>query len=282
MAVQTQWRYCDKCHAMFFDGYADKGHCPAGGGHQAQGFMFGLPHDIPGTPTAQDNWRYCGKCHSMFYDGFADKGHCAAGGGHAASGFMFILPHDIPGTATAQNNWRYCGKCHAMFYDGYADKGSCPAGGGHAASGFMFLLPHDLPGSLDFDFNPIVFGNGVPVGGNSHVTLRSDGSYTFSGHFHDSGGTEYNMAILAGVKDSQNQLYTFQQAGHVSGTFESGSRNFDWNVESQNPKIADNWAFLAAGNTARQTSNANGDFIGLTNSLIGTLGTVLGIIAIAV
>jgi len=29
---------------MFFDGYEQKGRCPAGGGHWAQGYMFVLPH----------------------------------------------------------------------------------------------------------------------------------------------------------------------------------------------------------------------------------------------
>jgi hypothetical protein len=29
---------------MFFDGFPDKGRCPAGGGHQAAGFNFVLPH----------------------------------------------------------------------------------------------------------------------------------------------------------------------------------------------------------------------------------------------
>ncbi|WP_415803174.1 LGFP repeat-containing protein [Cytobacillus oceanisediminis] len=79
---------------MFYDGYPDKGKCPAGGGHQAIGYNFVLPHDVPGTPTAQTDWRYCGKCHAMFYDGYPDKGKCPAGGGHQAIGYNFVLPHD--------------------------------------------------------------------------------------------------------------------------------------------------------------------------------------------
>jgi hypothetical protein len=57
-----------------------------------------------------------------------------------------------------------------------------------------------LPDQLDFDWNPIVFGGGVPVGGYSHVTVRKDGTYTFSGHFHDSGGLEYNMALVWAIR----------------------------------------------------------------------------------
>jgi hypothetical protein len=43
-SIQYHWRYCNNCHVMFYDGYAQKGLCPAGGGHWAQGYMFVLPH----------------------------------------------------------------------------------------------------------------------------------------------------------------------------------------------------------------------------------------------
>lgn len=94
--AQGGWRFCQRCFAMFFDGFPTKGACDAGpGGHSAQGFVFVLPHDIAGTATAQTSWRFCGKCSVMFYDGFDSKGICAGGvGGHNAEGFMFVLPHD--------------------------------------------------------------------------------------------------------------------------------------------------------------------------------------------
>jgi hypothetical protein len=40
--MQDNWRFCNKCHALFFDGYPNKGRCPAGGGHVAQGYNFKL------------------------------------------------------------------------------------------------------------------------------------------------------------------------------------------------------------------------------------------------
>ncbi len=91
--AQINWRYCDKCHAIFFDGYSNKGRCAAGGGHNAQGYRFRLPHDIGGDRNNQDAWRYCQNCHVMFFDGYPNKGNCAAGGGHVAQGYMFVLPH---------------------------------------------------------------------------------------------------------------------------------------------------------------------------------------------
>ena len=79
---QSQWRYCDKCAVLFFNGFPTKGTCPGGGPHNAYGYEFTLPHgnQLTETEKAQANWRYCGKCSSMFYDGFADKAKCAAGG----------------------------------------------------------------------------------------------------------------------------------------------------------------------------------------------------------
>ena len=88
--AQAAWRYCNKCHAMFYAGFPNKGRCPSGGGHRAQGFNFALPHDVPPRGD-QANWRYCGKCHAMFYDGSSNKGRCALSGGHEAQGFNFVL-----------------------------------------------------------------------------------------------------------------------------------------------------------------------------------------------
>ena len=100
MPEQGAWRFCQKCFSMFFDGFPNKGVCAAGGPHQAQGFVFVLPFDVPETPTAQGAWRFCQKCEVMFFDGFPTKGSCPAGGGHQAQGFVFVLPHDLPEIAT--------------------------------------------------------------------------------------------------------------------------------------------------------------------------------------
>lgn len=45
--AQTQWRFCNKCYVMFYDGYQAKGRCTAGDGHSAQGYDFVLPHQRP-------------------------------------------------------------------------------------------------------------------------------------------------------------------------------------------------------------------------------------------
>jgi uncharacterized protein with PIN domain len=143
--AQSDWRFCDKCGVMFFEGFPSKGVCAAGGDHQAAGFNFVLPHDVPETSTAQQSWRFCSKCNSMFFDGSPNKGVCAEGGAHSSAGFNFVLPHAAPETPTAQQNWRFCGKCRAIFFNGSAIKGACAAGGAHEAVGLLYALPHDVP-----------------------------------------------------------------------------------------------------------------------------------------
>lgn len=41
--TQGAWRFCSRCSALFFDGFAEKGTCPAGGPHESAGFVFVLP-----------------------------------------------------------------------------------------------------------------------------------------------------------------------------------------------------------------------------------------------
>jgi hypothetical protein len=139
---QPDWRFCNKCNAMFFDGYpTNKGHCPAGGTHVAQGFRF-LMHFDAGKGDGgrrQYDWRFCGKCSAMFFDGYPNKGTCPAGGAHSAAGWMFGLVHQSP-TGWQQNEWRFCNKCEVLFYDGYPSKGHCAAGGGHVSQGYVFYI----------------------------------------------------------------------------------------------------------------------------------------------
>jgi hypothetical protein len=140
--------------------------------------------------------------------------------------------------------------------------------------------PFPLPPELHFDVDSIVFDEGVPVGGFAHLTLRQDGSFTFSGHFHDSGAVEFNVSLVWGVKDAANQLYTFQHSGHVAGTFEPGSRDDDWSVDGRNDAIAQHWTALAAGSTSTLKASTSLDLVNLTNSVIGAAGLVLAVVAI--
>jgi hypothetical protein len=86
---QHDWRFCNKCHALFFDGYPQKGVCAAGGGHVAAGYNFTLRYDAKAEGTK--NWRYCNKCHVLYFENYSKKGLCATGGLHVAAGYNFVL-----------------------------------------------------------------------------------------------------------------------------------------------------------------------------------------------
>jgi hypothetical protein len=139
---QMDWRFCGKCHALFFDGYATKGVCPAEGSHQAIGYNFVLPHDISENPHRQRFWAFCDKCQSMFFNGYPSKGTCATQGSHHAAGYDFVLPHDLCENDQQRGQWRFCEKCYSMFFDGYLNKGVCPAEGSHQPAGYDFVLAH--------------------------------------------------------------------------------------------------------------------------------------------
>ena len=153
--AQDNWRLCSRCYALFVNGFPNKGRCPAGGGHEAQGYNFLLRHDVPESGKAQGAWRFCHKCNTMYFDGYPRKGACPAGEGHVAAGYIFVLPHDIPVSGLTQGAWRFCNKCYTMFFDGYRRKGRCPVGGGHVAQGFNFVLR--FRGNLEGDvqLNPV-------------------------------------------------------------------------------------------------------------------------------
>jgi hypothetical protein len=142
------------------------------------------------------------------------------------------------------------------------------------------LGPFGLVPEVHHDVDSITFDEGVPVGGFAHLTLRQDGSYSFSGHFHDSGADEFNVKMVWGIKDLANQLYTFQTSGHVAGTFEPGPRDFDWSTDGRNDAIARNWPAIAAGSHGVLQASVSADFANLTNAVIGAAGLVLGVVAI--
>jgi hypothetical protein len=136
------------------------------------------------------------------------------------------------------------------------------------------------PAQLDWDWKPITFDNGVPVGGWMHLTLRQDGSYTFSGHFHDSGFTSYDMLLAFVVKDAKNRAFTITHRGHVSGTSGFGSRDHDWTVKGKDPNIARNWADLTAGK-GFGLARTDLDVPVLSIALSTMIGAIVAVITIA-
>jgi hypothetical protein len=275
--TQAGWRYCTKCHSLFWPGSgSDKAPCAAGGIHTAAGFIFYLPYNIPGTPKAQSNWRFCNKCFGMFWNGYPDKGRCAAGGAHRDYGYDFVLPHDIGANANNQDRWRFCDKCKAMFFDGYPDKGRCPAGGGHNAQGYMFVLPHDLqasspPNQSDFRVRTALRTDGwAPIEGWTEITANPNGDYSFSGHIHNSGGVNIRFTLGAVLVSPSGNQYAFAVSNKRVDGFEvliGRNRDYNWNQSANSPEVAKQWADFSKSvlGTKLVASSAVGS--GLTNFL---------------
>ena len=274
---QESWRFCSKCFSMFWDGASNKGACPAGGGHVAQGFSFTPHYDDakPETGTIQYEWRFCSKCYAMFYNN-GPRGKCPSGGVHAAQGFNFGLVHD-GSPSSGQTEWRFCQQCFALFYNGGSFKGKCPAGGSHVAQGFVFSIPFHadtaaappLPEFLAFDNNSITFDGGVPVGGNSHVVLHQDGRVEFRSHFRDSGAPDYWYSITWAMYATDGTVFRVHHRakviGHVFGSGQS-DRNSDFNQTVTNNAVTQHWPALVKANLARMSAHTAASIGGLIDT----------------
>ena len=142
-----------------------------------------------------------------------------------------------------------------------------------------------LSDRIDFEAYSITFRHGVPVGGRSHITLYQDGRYYFTGHFHVSGAPSYNVGIAWAVRTASGEALMFSKRGHLHGTFEHGSRDFDWNDSGTNPDIQRNWAQLAWGGTATYKKDVNMDINALITqatqaaALVGQIVKVIQVVA---
>jgi hypothetical protein len=171
------------------------------------------------------------------------------------------------------------------FLDGRTNNGTVGLAAGTAFPFTGTLWEVDdlgiLPSEIQFDFPNITFSGGAPVGGFMHLTLRSNGSTTFTGHFHASGATEHNVNIAVAVKDLASRAYVFTNSGHVSGSLAPGSPNFDFSSDSQNSAIAANWPALALRSMANRQVDVSLDLANLTNAAVGLLGLATGVVGVA-
>jgi hypothetical protein len=137
-----------------------------------------------------------------------------------------------------------------------------------------------LNSGLFLNTGGITFSGGVPVGGWANLTIYGDGSYTFSGHFHDSGFPSYNTGIVWAVRASNGTVFTFSNTGHVAGTISSGSRDHDWNISGVNPAIARNWESINRGVSNQWRARASLDLAGMFNDIKTVIGYVAEVVAV--
>jgi hypothetical protein len=127
----------------------------------------------------------------------------------------------------------------------------------------------ELPEMLGpWNTGPIVFDDGVALGGWAEVTLHRDGRFEFRGHLHDSGAASYNTSVVVVVRAGDGHIYTFTHTGVAHGTFGAGSRDDDWDNAGQNDELAANWAGLVSNWAWHWSAAANTDWQALLDSAL--------------
>jgi hypothetical protein len=140
--------------------------------------------------------------------------------------------------------------------------------------------PPPLPEELGpFSFNPIVFDDGVPVGGWAQLTLFRSGVINFSGHLHVSGAPSYDTACVYAVRGG-DKIYTFVHTGRVHGTFEAGSRDDDWGEGPTHANVAEGWPSLAADLSWHASATVNPDIGAFVDAAVKAVGAAATVIAI--
>lgn len=137
---QDQWRRCNKCQLLCFDGHTS---CPAGGPHiSVESGNYELNADNPSAPTTQKDWKWCKKCYGLSFSANLSNGTCPRGGTHDHSDSAnYSLLMDVE--SGGQNGWAWCHFCQQLWYSGIDSGRCCHAPiGGHTKSGSAdYTLP---------------------------------------------------------------------------------------------------------------------------------------------
>lgn len=132
---QDNWRFCGKCHALYFATIPGSV-CPEGGGHEYGGGGNYTLAVVGGVePPGQKDWRYCSKCHALFFaPSSTSRCPVSPGAAHAAWGDSYALPNNVPEAPGHQSGWRWCRNCAVLWFPTAGSR--CPAtGNAHSSSG---------------------------------------------------------------------------------------------------------------------------------------------------
>jgi hypothetical protein len=157
----------------------------------------------------------------------------------------------------------------------------------NGGSNQAFALGATVSPPLVLNWNA-TFDNGVPVGGNVSLTIFSDGSYDFSGNFHDSGFPDYSLQLACLAKDTNGQAYSFVDSGSMHGTesiWLGGSRDHSFSSSSSSDTLKSVYWLLETeqernGDAILCRASVNADLNALVSEAglaLGVAGVVLGI-----
>src|SRR5258708_1360511 len=98
---------------------------------------------------------------------------------------------------------------------------------------------NNLPPAARTYHQNVTTPSGTALGGWRELTLRSDGTYTFSGSMHDSDFDPYDFRVRA-VLSAMNVVVVGQKKGHTDGTgsalpFGTPNRDFNWSELGTEP-----------------------------------------------
>src|SRR5262245_18894519 len=134
MTIQSGWKWCRKCEALFYSGGSSQGVCPADVGPHDAGDSSSFVLDVGESGTGQHFWRRCATCQALYFGGGESQGSCPAGGTHGRDDVTdYVLNQESTGSSE-QSGWRCCSKCQGLFQGG-GSGGTCPAGEQHDAEG---------------------------------------------------------------------------------------------------------------------------------------------------
>jgi hypothetical protein len=125
----------------------------------------------------------------------------------------------------------------------------------------------------------VVTPSGTALGGWVEMTLRSDGTYTFKGHMHDSGWDPYDFRVQA-VVSTPNIAVAAQRSGHTDGTgsdpFGSPNRDFDWQEDGSDARIETFWTEVRQGTMSVSKSYED---VGVLKTVEDIIADFLGFVA---
>jgi hypothetical protein len=127
-----------------------------------------------------------------------------------------------------------------------------------------------LPGSVPFHSTIVT---GAALGGEVDITLKSDGSYTFSGFMRATGIPSFSFRVVAVVRSASGQVTVVaQHSGKVFGTDTPGDRQNNWNetgTDKDQMKLVRNlWPDISGGTMV----------VSRSSELAGVLGTAVDVI----
>jgi hypothetical protein len=95
-----------------------------------------------------------------------------------------------------------------------------------------------------FESGPVT--SDLPLGGYVHLVVQRNGTFTYSGHAHDSGFDNIEYVMLAVLVTATGTAFKLQHSGHVEGTaaglpLGTPNRNDDFTDTGRNDQLTHEW-----------------------------------------